>query len=178
MGTCTPWGVSQYSTKIAHGIVSYGTAGHGGIHVCDTLNNQIPEYMRNVGGWYEEDCEWAIVAINFPQYFQKDYQIALNTFKNWNPDSYERYFDIELKPGESHVKDERMFLKAHENDYLPLAAWGDWHKQVPQGMVGVYAGKGGKRTDTAYFLVPANEYHQKPFVIDESKHIRIKEEIN
>lgn len=60
------------------------------------------------------------------------------------------------------------------------AAYGSWHKGVPEGYVGVFAIRGGWRynqaTDDAesqYFLVPKDEYNARgalPFVVDPSRH--------
>lgn len=85
----------------------------------------------------------------------------------------------ELAPGESFIKDQRRWQAEHADDYLPLAAWGDWHADVPAGMVAVFAGRGGRRAngsypdDTRYFLVPADEYRAGAFVVDLDRHIEI-----
>ncbi|MDD5060740.1 MAG: hypothetical protein PHN44_00470 [Candidatus Marinimicrobia bacterium] len=182
----TPWGQSDYRVKIADGIVSHNTPSHGGIHVEAQLNSLIPDYMRNESGWYEEDCEWAVVAVVFPQVFGEDQaKRAIVTLKNWLPDSAEKFFGIKLKPGESCIKDQRLFQKTHEKDYLVMSAWGDWKDGIPKGFVGCFAVRGGRTesglyasTDQAYFLVPEAEYDTRggfSFVIDESKHQRIKE---
>ena len=95
MSTSTPWGKADYVKKYAAGIIWYSTPSHGGFHVCPTKNLQIPEYMREAGGWYEEDCDWAIVATIFPAAFLADkdpawtLQQARDTLKNWNPKAYE-----------------------------------------------------------------------------------------
>ena len=92
----TPWGRSDYKEDIAEGIVFFGTPSHGGFRVYSKQNKQIPEYMRNADGWYEEDCEWSKVAIIFPQYFKVTEQNdAVNTLKNWMPDIYEKHFKDE-----------------------------------------------------------------------------------
>jgi hypothetical protein len=176
MATSTPWGASQYSKSYGRGIVFYGTAGHGGFHVSKTLMEKIPDYMRATpysgGGWFEEDCDWAIVALIFPDRFKpEDVESAKKTLASTYPDMYEKFFGVELKPGESHAKDERMFLIEHANDYLGRGAWGDWHKSVPAGMVGVCASKPNSREEK-FFLVPEPEYKnfKFAFVIDPSKH--------
>ena len=56
----TPWGRAQSRTVIIPGIVSYSTSSHGGIKLDADLNKNVPQYMRNTDGWYEEDTEWAI----------------------------------------------------------------------------------------------------------------------
>jgi hypothetical protein len=181
----TPWGESQDSTRLADGITSHSTAGHGGVKVRDDLNEQIPKYMRNENGWYEEDCEWAIPALVFPNAFQNQFNRAKEVFRSYRPDEYEKYFKVVLQPGESHKKDERQFHKDHANDYLVESASGDWKNGVPKGMVYCFAVRGGRTeggmyasTDSKYFLVPEKEYATRgnmSFVIDESKHQQIQE---
>lgn len=64
MGTKTPWGISDYTTKIAPGIISYSTPSHGGIHLSPTRLKEMPEVLRLESGWYEEDCDWCLVYAN------------------------------------------------------------------------------------------------------------------
>lgn len=104
MGTWTPWGVSDYEKKIATGIMSYSTPGHGGIHLSPARQIEMPEQLRVEGGWYEEDCDWCLVAVAFSQYFTEEYQQAKETMRNWHPDRYEKYFGVTLKPEESYMR--------------------------------------------------------------------------
>lgn len=161
-----PWGKT-----IVRGIVRYSTASHGGYHVSPKLNALIHPALRFENGRYEEDCEWARVEVSFPQYFPDTQEEALQCLKAWNPDAYEAWSGVILQPGESHTKDRRLFLEAHKNDYLVLSAYGSWHEEVPEGFVGVYAGKGGRTPegsfpdDTAYFLV-LKEFYKPDMVLD------------
>jgi hypothetical protein len=178
----TPWGPSQHAKTLMDGIIEVSTASHGGIKLDRTKNAQVPDYMRRKGGWYEEDCDWCIPALLWPEAFsfptpEEAHDNALHTFKTWMPDEAERYLGIILQPGESHVKDERAWKLAHANDYLVLAGYGSWHDKVPHGFVGVFAGRGGRLpngsypNDTAWFLVPEDEYKQPGrFVIDPTRH--------
>ena len=59
-GMQTPWGKADSAEMLCYGIGTVGTPSHGGIKVDRKHNSLIPEYMRNSGGWYEEDCDWAI----------------------------------------------------------------------------------------------------------------------
>ena len=67
----TPWGAAQTTKKIADGLWQVTTAGHGGIYVDYDLRGKLraqgTPYSGN--GWFEEDCDWAIVALSFPQHF-------------------------------------------------------------------------------------------------------------
>lgn len=84
------------------------------------------------------------------------------------------------KKAMEQIEAEKKNIKEnHAEDYITLAAWGDWHEQVPKGYVGVFAGKGGRLPngnyppDTKYFLVPKEEYAnppQPPFIIDTNRH--------
>ncbi len=70
----TPWGPSQGSTVIADGIVRHSTAGHGGIVLSEERFAAMPECIKAVTPWagrlaYEEDQDWALVALAFPEHF-------------------------------------------------------------------------------------------------------------
>lgn len=188
MATSTPWGVAQTSERYVRGITAYTTASHGGFHVCPTLNAQVPVYMRIRDGWYEEDCDWAIVATMFPDAFrkhaperaEKTLAAARDTLRNWRPEAYEYFYSVTLAPGESIVKDERAFYAAHALDWLAVSAFGDWSEGVPTGMVGVCARLGGRREGglppDRWFLVPATEYEASrkfAFVIEIERHTEI-----
>lgn len=73
--TDTPWGPSQHATEIAPGVVSHSTASHGGFHVHPNVLARWPmplrEYQPFCGraGWFEEDEDWAIVALAMPSLF-------------------------------------------------------------------------------------------------------------
>jgi hypothetical protein len=98
MATFTPWGTAQQSRKIAHGIMEYSTAGHGGIH----LSEKRMEHLRSIGadkplwagyGWYEEDCDWCVPFLAFPEEFKAYWgdqyeevlEIAKSTLRNVHP---------------------------------------------------------------------------------------------
>lgn len=179
----TPWGYADMKTVYTRGCIFYNTPGHGGYHLSEKLNAQVPDYMRNARGWYEEDSDWAIVATVFPNLFSiKERADAFSTLRNWNPDAFEKFYKTTLKPGESYLKDKKLFDAAHVNDWVTVAAFGDWKEGVPKGMVGVVAIRGGKRqpsldpTIERWFLVDATEYsqaHPHGFVIDEKRHQEI-----
>jgi len=179
MATSTPWGASQYSESLCRGIVSYGTAGHGGVHLSPTRNCVVPEYMRNANGWYEEDCEWAIPAAIFPEAWVKHYgtEDILATIKstllNYYPDFYAKFYNVEIKEGESYENDARNFKKNNKDNYVVICATGkDNHVEV-------IATKGGEREDDSEertFLIKTEEYQNRGkhgFVIDLDRHIEI-----
>lgn len=159
MATQTPWGKSQDKTKITRGINFYSCAGHGGYKVSKKLNESMPEALRNDDGWYEEDCEWSCVVVAFPQHFDEyKYKAAIATMKQWLWKRYEAHFGVELKAGESSLKDEQLFREANKDKFQAVAAYGDWHEKVPHGMVGVCAQRG---YETKTLLVPKEEYDKR-----------------
>ncbi|WP_295405457.1 hypothetical protein [uncultured Thiocystis sp.] len=73
--TPTPWGDSQREKRFANGIVFFSTAVHGGFYVDPARRADMPEAIQNaitwvrLPGWYEEDQDWALVALAFPEHF-------------------------------------------------------------------------------------------------------------
>jgi uncharacterized protein DUF7007 len=100
MATTTPWGISDYSEQIAPGIMRYGTPRHGGIHLSAKRQAEMPTTLLGSDnayfarllqvGWYEEDCEWARVALAFPQFFTlDDVDLASELLRRYNPEVYQ-----------------------------------------------------------------------------------------
>ncbi len=109
MGTSTPWGMSDYSEKVAPGIVWYSTPSHGGYHLSPGRQLEMPiafkTESRREDGWYEEDCNWCLVVVAFSSHFQPEkYQAAKDCMRNWHPDLYEGYFQEKLQPAESYMR--------------------------------------------------------------------------
>jgi hypothetical protein len=162
-GALTPWGPADVRYDYAPGIACYSTPGHGGFKVNAELNLLIPGYMNRVDGWYEEDCDWAIVATCFPSAFTVDERKhAEAALRNWYPNAWERFNGRLLEPGESSTKDEqaRIAKTVAEGRYLPITAWGDWCDTVPPGMVGVKCRLGGHDGEGPQIsvLIPHDEY--------------------
>jgi hypothetical protein len=190
MATSTPWGAAQSSHRIAAGIVSYTTAGHGGIHLTARRVKQMPDAIQQAlknslepagDAWFEEDGDWALVALSFPECFPDDQVSAEVTVRNQYPEVWESFYGKVLEPGQSRSRDEKLFYEAHADDWLVTAAWGDWAEHVPQGMVGVCAVKGGRgrrisTTIETWWLVPKQEYAERQgfaFVIDPQRHQQV-----
>lgn len=172
----TPWGVSQHHTDIAPGLRVYRAASHGGIHVVEARNAQIPGYLRadthgQLGerGWYEEDCDWCIPAVVFAAEWRTwadqcdstsadgHLAAAWDTLRNWHPEGYERWTGKQLQIGESYKADEARFWATHRESFVATVAWGDWHDAVPAGQIAVMA---RRQTDgeERYFLLTKDEY--------------------
>ncbi|MFA6965694.1 hypothetical protein [Bosea sp. (in: a-proteobacteria)] len=169
----TPWGVSQGATVYIDGVVSHSTAGHGGFKLSAERNRKVHSLLRADGGWYEEDCAWAIVAITFPGLFTGfERRCAERSIKDSWPDAWEAIFGVVLGPGESHEKDRQAFHEAHSGDWIVVSAIASGHRQ---GFVECVAAPGGQRgagTEERRFLVSADEYAvgRFGFVIDPSRH--------
>lgn len=169
----TPWGASQGATVYAEGVTSYSTAGHGGFKLSAERNRKVHRMLRSAGGWYEEDAEWAIVAITFPHLFTAfERRCAKRTIKDSWPDAWETIFGTMLAPGESYEKDRRNFEQSHANDWIVISAIISTHCK---GFVECAATPGGRRgaaTEERRFLVPSAEYEAGHFgfVIDPNRH--------
>lgn len=90
----TPWGKADSVTKVAPGIAFVSTPRHGGYRVSKMLaENEIPKIQRDKAAifqsgyyWFEEDCAWSIVALNFPQYFERaGNDLIIRTVNRWFP---------------------------------------------------------------------------------------------
>jgi hypothetical protein len=74
----TPWGMADFATELAPGIVSYSTPSHGGIKLSAQRLAELKPELRahkpfcGQDGWYEEDCDWAIVAMQWPELFNAE----------------------------------------------------------------------------------------------------------
>jgi hypothetical protein len=167
----SPWGKIQETRELAPGIWTVSTAGHGGVKLSRERNAGMPDYMRNEGGWYEEDCEWAKVAVVYPIGFQRvikiegrpdktEFDYAMETFRNWHPDQYERFSGIHLEPGQSLIRDEQVFKAETHDKFVLASAWGDWAHWVPKGKVGVCARRASDKVEK-YFLLDGESYTKR-----------------
>jgi hypothetical protein len=169
----TPWGASQGATVYADGIVSHTTASHGGFHLSAERNAEVHPLLRSEGGWYEEDCAWAIVAVTFPALFTSfERRCAEKTLKDWWPDAWETIFGTILGPGESHQKDRHAFETAHADDWVVISAIRSAHHAGMVEAIATRGGRRGHRAEERRFLVPDIEYDvgRFGFVIDLTRH--------
>jgi hypothetical protein len=174
MSASTPWDGSQMAVIYAEGVVAHSTAGHGGFHLSADRNAKVHPLLRKETPWYEEDCEWAAVAMSFPDLFTAyERSMAEKTIRNTWPDLWEAIHGCELAEGESWAKDRRAFDQRHAGDYIVASAiFSDQHP----GMTEVVAVVGGDREsgdDERRFLVPSGEYAGRGrfgFVIDPARH--------
>mgnify|MGYP001559380080 FL=1 len=65
--------MADYREVFGPGVSFYGTPTHSGFHVTGQAILSIPPRLRRSDyspyGWFEEDCDWAIVALCFPSLF-------------------------------------------------------------------------------------------------------------
>lgn len=175
MRVSTPWGMSQAATIYAEGIVFHSTAGHGGFKLDRAHNAAMPPALRLAGGWYEEDCDWARVAIGYPDLFtDREKASADRTLRDWFPDAWEAVHGRKLTAAESFMRDRQAFEREHGQDWIVISAVRS--KDHP-GHVEAIASLGGQRggVATRVFLVPAGDYAigRHGFVIDPSRHREI-----
>ena len=185
VGMRTPWGKADGIDIVMPGIGWVFTPGHGGVKLSPAMNRRMPDYMRQKGGWYEEDCESAKVYVALTATLatvendttDKLREAAVSTLRNWYPDAYERFFGETIAPGDSYIKDERTFHAEHVNDLVVISATNCPRSMsaTSPSMVKVTATVGGKRGngDERYFLVTVSDYETRSrfgFVIDPAKH--------
>ena len=169
----TPWGLSQGATHYGEGVVFHSTASHGGFHLSEERNAEVDHRLRRHKGWYEEDAEWATVAMTFPDLFTSlERRSANQTFKDSWPDAWEAIRGTILEPGQSFEKDRRAFHQRHAEDWIVIAAIRSDHHS---GFVETIATRGGVRSPSVEerrFLVPASDYDPRRFgfVIDPVQH--------
>ncbi|WP_025038361.1 DUF7007 domain-containing protein [Bradyrhizobium sp. DOA9] len=169
----TPWGASQGATLYADGVICHSTAGHGGFHLSAESNRRVHTLLRSESGWYEEDAEWAIVAITFPQLSTRfERRCAERTIKDSWPDTWEAISSAILQAGESREKDRRALDHAHARDWVVVSAITSKHESGFVEVVATLGGKRGPGTEERRFLVPSAECHvgRFSFVINEARH--------
>lgn len=185
-GGRSPWGPIQDVTTFSdpRGAWFVGTAGHGGVKLSRALNATIPEAFRKAGGWYEEDCEWAIAGFFVPATRENGtgrppvpVEECVRVLKEYFPDQWTQVFGEPVKPEESSTIRERIFREENKNNLVTVSAIGD--KNDPN-LVVVQAFIGGRREDGRYpneaprwFLIPAADYDTRGrtgFVVDPAKY--------
>lgn len=62
----SPWGPIDEAEELAPGVRRITTAGHGGLLLSPDRNQRMPEHLRYPAAGYEEDGEFHLVALGFP----------------------------------------------------------------------------------------------------------------
>lgn len=191
----TPWGAADSQEVCAPGIICYGTPSHGGYHLDDArmarLRKLFPGFKTFAGGpWFEEDCDWCVVALAFPEAFKATAQeSAESTLRHYQPDVWEAHYGRKLLSGESRARDREVFAAEHANDLIVTSAIGQvsWKPHIAEGMVEVTATVGGNMAADGFvhsaklfrkFMVTSEEYGQRGpfgFIVDPTRHPEIIE---
>jgi hypothetical protein len=76
--TSTPWGTPDRVEQVAEGIVFVSTMSHGGFYLSADRNAKVSLAWRRgsfngraMDGWYEEDSDYALVVLSFPELFDE-----------------------------------------------------------------------------------------------------------
>lgn len=174
MSASTPWGGSQMAVIYAEGVVAHSTLGHGGFHLSADRNSKVHPLLRKDTPWYEEDCEWAIVALSFPDLFTGyERSLAEKTIRNTWPDVWEAIHGAKLAEGESWARDRRAFDQRHAADHVVTSAVFSEHHPGMTEVVAVIGGDPRANDDERRFLIPSDEYAGRSrfgFVIDPFRH--------
>jgi len=90
VGKYSPWGQIDHSESPSEGVHFVSTPGHGGIKLEASVNKLVPETLRTKGGWYEEDCEYAIAVCALPYKFSlTNVKYAVKSMRRWYPEEWE-----------------------------------------------------------------------------------------
>jgi len=195
----TPWGPKQEEWEDMAGFWWVSTPRHGGIYLTPEQRKDIPDLIKPhssdaEGIWWEEDSAWSLPIVcllsqrprgSLSEEEEHVREQAHDTARDSFPDEWEQITGREIKPGESHDREEgREIALIHTGDLLagailrssPENAW------VPEGMVGVAAYPGEAflesnmdpaRTHAArYFLIPEGEvkWRTPPFEFNPARH--------
>ena len=99
----SPWGPVDYSKEDAPGLWSISTPGHGGIFVSRERLGAMPRALVERtdcypgGQYFEEDIEWARVALAFPDVYPTEQGAARGALASSHPAILAR-FDAGARP--------------------------------------------------------------------------------
>ena len=72
----TPWGQAEVIHPVTDGIAFVTTPSHGGYWLSPDRLAKVPNHWRlarfrptSDSPWFEEDCDWCLVALTFPEHF-------------------------------------------------------------------------------------------------------------
>ena len=131
----------------------------------------MPEIARRPS--YEEDVEWAIAVLALPELAENKklfgagkeatLKLAREHCCNYYPDIFEQLTGQKATSKNSWKRAETEFYRDHANDWIVIAAYGDWKEGVPKGFVLGEATLGGKRKNAALrsFLIPKQRYDKR-----------------
>ena len=187
-GSRTPWGPAQTIYGVAPGIAVASCAGHGGVKLSPERNREVPEALRNSDGWYEEDVEYNIPVVAFPDEFAAHHKRDISdeseaSIRDYFPDKWEKWRGRTLQPGESRERDRQTWADRHKAD--PVVNSAIMSDTFPD-MVRVSA-RIAETDERAEYLVPRDEYRARNddngdlgrdgrFVVDPARHAKLPPE--
>lgn len=85
----SPWGKVEEARYLGSGAWSVSTGRHGGILLDAVRTAAMPGWMQAASytgaSAYEEDCDWSLVALRFPELFDGcDIYLALRIARQWH----------------------------------------------------------------------------------------------
>jgi hypothetical protein len=147
------------------------TPGHAWLYLSPVELARMPEIARRPS--YEEDIEWAIAVLALPELAEKEnlfgggkeatLQLARQHCCDYYPDIFEELTREKATPENSRTRAEAKFNQDHANEWVVIAAYGDWKEGVPKGFVLGEATLGGKRKNVSArsFLIPEERYSER-----------------
>ena len=96
--TWSPWGAPDHAEQVFAGVWSIYTPSHGGFYVSAERRKDMNQNLLALGfngqaakGWFEEDCDWCLVALAFPDEWKAwrgeraadDLEAAERTLNQW-----------------------------------------------------------------------------------------------
>ena len=182
----SPWGKIDHFYQITPWLTWVSTSSHGGVKLDRKHNAMIPDYARCYGGWYEEDCEWAIAFCFLKNKIIKDMNQHYENYEWLNsmlsncekvlrdnyPSLYESFFNTILNEGESRAKDEYIWNEINKDNYKLYCAIGMINN------VKVLLKKSREGTEENWYMISKDLYLSKKerfgwvFSKEEIKHLR------
>jgi hypothetical protein len=161
----TPWGQSQSVKEIGPGVLCVDTQGHGGYYVTPGKLAEAPAGLRKItspysgGGWYEEDCDWALVALMFPDLFSE--QSCFNAVRTVQGST--DYGPMML--GAAWLRENPAALVLSKAARFGAIAAGKWEigcqGSPPDGLAGIWATflLNGQRQDRLFKTWPNHQFY-------------------
>ena len=149
------------------------TPGHSWLVLNGEETSRVPDFARRTD--YEEDTEWSLAVMSLPE-LANDPKLfggpaagtlerAQTMCRDWYPDEFEKFTGEKATPENSLKRAEAAFLAANTNNWVVVAASGDWKQGVPAGYVEAIATLGsirGSGVQERIFHILKEEYDRRP----------------
>ena len=162
----SPWGAIQTSVQFLPGIWHVTTASHGGFLLSESRQAAMPPSLALSETAYEEDVDYALVALGFAAEFEVNsaadalmVKNAHDTVRNWHPDRYAAFTGKPVAPRVSYLLDLRDAYRERVGRHVVVAAFGDWADWVPNGKTGIVARR----------LLEVDQYARPRYAHDETR---------